>query len=123
MLQETHHDLHGWAGRNMADSTFAAFDPLFRSFHAIFDRFFEGWIRETGKDVQRSSRFPPRLPIEDCASSINLDVGLVYGLTTLGGMVSNTKSLGYLYGIPVNWSDRSERCSETSRNDANGQRV
>ena len=85
----------------MADNTFAAFDPLFWSFHAIFDRFFKGWIRETDKVVQWSSNFPQRPFIEDCASPINLDEGLVYSITTLGSMVGNAKRLRCSYGIPV----------------------
>ena len=47
-LEQAHDNYHGWCGPDMANNSFAAYDPLFWSFHANFDRIFEKWVRQYG---------------------------------------------------------------------------
>ena len=101
-LEQAHDNLHGWAGPDMANNSFAAFDPLFWSFHANFDRIFETWLR-THEEQVWTSNFPLR-PFKGRECPIEVIEGdpFKYKYTNIGDMVRNSKSLGYTYGPPGN---------------------
>ena len=101
MLEQAHDNLHGWTGTDMANNTYAAYDPLFWSFHANFDRLFEQWIRKNEKTVQWSSNYPLRpFLIQDGNVVADEHNPHVYGYTTIGDMVKNSKTMGYTYDDP-----------------------
>ena len=86
----------------MANNSFAAYDPLFWSFHANFDRIFETWARlHPGTPWSKSVVLRPFL---------GHDGGIGYAdvikdpsrYTTIGDMVQNSKALGYSYAPPGN---------------------
>lgn len=95
-LEQAHDNLHGWSGSDMANNSYAAFDPLFWSFHANFDRIFETWIR-THETQEWSSTFPLR-PFKGRDGPITLIEGdpNTYEYTNIGDMVVNSKALGYV---------------------------
>ncbi|MCJ1411481.1 hypothetical protein MMC19_005571 [Ptychographa xylographoides] len=99
-LEQAHDNLHGWAGPDMANNSYAAFDPLFWSFHANFDRLFETWIR-AHEQQDWTSNFPLR-PFKGREGRIDVIEGdpFVYKYTNIGDMVMNCKALGYTYAPP-----------------------
>lgn len=101
VLEQAHDNLHGWSGADMANNSYAAFDPLFWSFHANFDRIFETWLRKHDTDAQWSSNFPLR-PFVGREGVIEVSEGNphLYQYTTIGNMVMNSKALGYTYMAP-----------------------
>ena len=101
-LEQAHDNFHGWAGPDMANNSFAAFDPLFWSFHANFDRIFETWLR-THEEQDWTSNFPLR-PFKGREGPIDIIEGdpFTYKYTNIGDMVRNCKTLGYTYGPPGN---------------------
>jgi hypothetical protein len=102
VLEQAHDNFHGWAGPDMANNSYAAFDPLFWSFHANFDRIFEGWIRKNDQ-TEWSSNFPLR-PFIGREGTITVSEGdkYTYRYTTIGNMVINSKALGYTFAPPGN---------------------
>ena len=101
-LEQAHDNLHGWSGPDMANNSFAAFDPLFWSFHANFDRIFEDWLRKH-QAQDWTSNFPLR-PFKGREGPIEVIEGdpMEYKYTNIGDMVRNCKTLGYTYWKPGN---------------------
>lgn len=101
-LEQAHDNLHGWTGPDMANNSYAAFDPLFWSFHANFDRLFETWLR-AHPTQEWSSNFPLR-PFQGREGTITTIEGdrRVYEYTNIGDMVMDCKALGYIYLPPGN---------------------
>jgi hypothetical protein len=102
VLEQAHDNFHGWSGPDMANNSYAAFDPLFWSFHANFDRIFEDWIRNNST-TEWSSNFPLR-PFVGREGPITVDEGdkFTYRYTTIGNMVISSKALGYAFAPPGN---------------------
>jgi hypothetical protein len=44
LLEQVHDNFHGWVGIDMADNSYAAYDPIFYSFHANIDRITDMFI-------------------------------------------------------------------------------
>ena len=103
VLEQAHDNIHGWCGPDMANNSYAAFDPLFWSFHSNFDRLFETWIRAHDKTQDWSSNFPLR-PFIGRDGNITAAEGekFTYRYTTIGNMVINSKALGYTFAPPGN---------------------
>jgi hypothetical protein len=101
-LEQAHDNLHGWTGPDMANNSYAAFDPLFWSFHANFDRLFETWLR-AHPEQEWGSNFPLR-PFDGREEIITTIEGdrRVYEYTNIGDMVMDSKALGYIYLPPGN---------------------
>ena len=102
VLEQAHDNLHGWTGPDMANNSYAAFDPLFWSFHANFDRIFETWLR-AHPEQEWGSNFPLR-PFRGREGTITTIEGdrRTYEYTNIGDMVMDSKALGYVYGPPGN---------------------
>ena len=101
VLEQAHDGLHGWVGPDMANNSYAAFDPLFWSFHSNFDRIFENWVRENDDGTEWASNFPLR-PFVGRDGPITVAEGdkFTYHYTTIGDMVVNSKVLGYTFAPP-----------------------
>ena len=101
VLEQAHDNWHGWTGPDMANNSFAAYDPLFWSFHSNFDRIFENWVRANDEATQWSSNFPLRPFVgRDGHITISEDDKFTYHYTTIGNMVVNSKALGYSFAPP-----------------------
>lgn len=101
-LEQAHDNLHGWTGLDMANNSYAAFDPIFWSFHANFDRIFETWLR--GHPLQDWTLNFPLRPFagrEGTITTIEGDTRL-YAYTNIGNMLMDSKALGYAYAPPGN---------------------
>lgn len=111
-LEQAHDNLHGWSGADMANNSFAAFDPLFWSFHANFDRVFETWLRENGsKDENNWDYTAPLRPFalqKNASPKPDAPITVIEGepdlskYTTTKDMIQDCKSLGYSYAPPGN---------------------
>ncbi|KAH8705378.1 hypothetical protein BGW36DRAFT_421940 [Talaromyces proteolyticus] len=99
LFEQVHDNYHGWIGRDMADNSYTAFDPIFLSYHANMDRIAEMYLR-SGYSRQFSSNFPLR-PFVDNASSLSYDEPCEYRYTTLGDMAKPTQAMRYLYAPPA----------------------
>ena len=101
LLEQAHEKVHGWTGPDMANNSYAAYDPIFWSYHAKFDRLFEKWIRQHDTAVQLSSNFPLwPFVLQDGNMVADEHNAHVYVFTTIGDMVKNSKALGYSYNDP-----------------------
>jgi tyrosinase len=86
-IQDIHDGVHEWVGGTMGTRTFAAFDPIFWSHHAMIDRLWYLW------QLDHPGALPPRHPI----------LGRVLdGFTiTVADTLDINKRLGYGYARKV----------------------
>lgn len=104
-LEQAHDNIHGWCGSDMANNSFAAFDPLFWSFHANFDRIFENWLRDGSNATQDWVKTPLQPFAFQGAENQMITIEgekdpSKYVSTT--DMTVNSKVLGYSYALPLN---------------------
>jgi Common central domain of tyrosinase len=103
LLELAHDNLHGWTGVDMANNGYAAFDPLFWSYHANFDRIFEDWISANStSDPPQWGATPLRPFFLSSGGNVTVNEGAESGFTTTIDMVQPAKSLGYVYDTPGN---------------------
>lgn len=81
LLETLHDQIHVYVGNSMANTTFAAYDPIFYSHHCMIDRIWALWQKRNGHE-----NYPAGL------RDIVLEP---FGLTA--GEVLNTQALGYEY--------------------------
>jgi tyrosinase len=99
LYEQPHDNLHGWAGWDMANNNYTAFDPFFWSLHSGIDRIFEQWLR-AHPATQFSSNFPLRPFAGPRAERLDLTNPDAYVYTTLGDMAKDSRALGYDYAPP-----------------------
>ncbi|KAK1449340.1 hypothetical protein CMEL01_08655 [Colletotrichum melonis] len=99
LFEQVHDNFHGWAGNDMADNTYTAFDPIFLSYHANMDRL-AGVFMDANPENQFTSRFPLQ-PFINNGTSVNYDDTRRWHYTTIGDMAKDTRALGYMYGEPA----------------------
>lgn len=97
--EQPHDNFHGWAGPDMADNAYTAFDPLFWSYHANVDRIFEEWSR-LHPAATYTANFPLRPFVGPRARSVSFVDADSFVYTTIGDMAKDSRALGYDYGPP-----------------------
>ena len=113
VLEQAHDNYHGWSGPDMANNSFAAYDPLFWSFHANFDRIFETWLRTKASSSIAWEHTPLRPFVFDISGTdvaTSVQVSIVEDgdptntkYTTAADMVQDSsKKLGFTYAPPGN---------------------
>ena len=100
LYEQPHDNFHGWAGPDMADNAYTAFDPLFWSYHANIDRIFEEWNR-AHPTTQFTSSYPLRPFAGPLARSLELVDPDPFVYTTIGDMAKDSRALGYDYEWPA----------------------
>jgi tyrosinase len=97
--EQPHDNFHGWAGPDMADNAYTAFDPLFWSYHANIDRVFEDWNR-AHPATTFTAKFPLRPFTGPLAHGLERTDPNDFVYTTIGDMAKDSRALGYDYEPP-----------------------
>ncbi|RFN43983.1 hemocyanin, beta-c chain unit d [Fusarium flagelliforme] len=110
LFEQVHDNFHGWVGKDMADNTYTAFDPIFLSYHANMDRL-AGVFMDANPENQFTSRFPLQ-PFMDHGTKVSYDDPRRWLYATIGDMAKDTRALGYMYGVPASPDYSTHRTAE-----------